>query len=177
MDASTDLKPESSEECARADLAEHGRRSVRVLAKAWNWHRSRVSRFLARLEAETPSETPSLFSETEAETAETPPAPPWRVGDGTDDDRFAWAPENEDVGTNGSMALAIYINPWGNIVLRGDCSGDPCCAHDAVIVINPCDVDIIVERLRVLADEADKLRWQRAEVGVQRSSKGRDGSG
>jgi hypothetical protein len=65
------IKPELDEEGARADLAKHGLRSIRVMAKEWGWHRSRVFRFVARPKAETSetgSETPSLETETARET-------------------------------------------------------------------------------------------------------------
>jgi hypothetical protein len=69
MDAPGDhLRPELDEAGAREDLAAHGKRSIRALARAWNWPASRVFRFLERIEAETPSETAVVFHEIVAET-------------------------------------------------------------------------------------------------------------
>jgi hypothetical protein len=159
MDALNDpLGPAELDEAgARADLAAHGRRSIRALAQAWGWSPSRVFRFLERLEAETASETPQHESETAdlfRETEDDPAASPSR--DTHPEGRFNWAPENEDVLVAGSPPLAIYVNRWGQIVLRSDSYAGPgagCGMDEQVIYLNPCDVYIIIDRLETLAKE------------------------
>ena len=47
-----------TEEQARQWLASNGVQSVRLLAKLWGWHPSKVQRFLSRVRGETPRETP-----------------------------------------------------------------------------------------------------------------------
>jgi hypothetical protein len=176
------MRAQLDEAAARADLAEHGKRSIRALAAAWGWHRSRVSRFLTRLDGETPSlsretpalsrrETPSFESETPAlsrdlegeteEVAETPkgqgyltmgPALKAMIAGGGEN----WRPDNADIVTAGSPALAVYANEWGQIVLCCDCYMAPGAmggSAEAYIVINPRDVDAVIGRLRQLADE------------------------
>jgi hypothetical protein len=166
MDAvSSDLKPEISEELARVDLVAHGKRSLRELARAWNWHVSRVRRFLARLDADTPSDTaadtPEVCRDLEADT---PPlcrdTPPARTGDGSTDDIFDWGWENEDIVTHGSPALAIYATVSRQIAIRCDSFGDTTVPADQRIMINPRDVDLICQRLREVADEVLGSRGQ-----------------
>jgi hypothetical protein len=105
------------------------KRSIRALAKDWGWHPSRVFRFLERIEAETPSktprhesetpsETPDLFRET-AEAGKTPEkpeagryltfGPALKSMCGYGDDSYDWRPDNADIVTSGSPALAIYL--------------------------------------------------------------------
>jgi hypothetical protein len=64
-----------------------------------------------------------------------PPLPPA----GSTDDNFVWRPENEEVVTNGSKPLAIYVNPWGEIVLRGMSEAAPY-SGDPIILISPGEV-------------------------------------
>jgi hypothetical protein len=64
---SNDLKPEFSEEQARADLIEHPGRTDRALAKKWGWPLTRAFRFRKRIDAETPK-TPPKQPETGGET-------------------------------------------------------------------------------------------------------------
>jgi hypothetical protein len=111
---------------------------------------------LARLDAEAPhteAETPHndlCDPHTPHSEAEAPPAP-WRVNDGTVADTFAWREDNDDV------ALAIYINTWAQVVIRGDNNPEcPTCGEpvlNPVILINPRDVEIVIAKLRAVTDE------------------------
>jgi hypothetical protein len=68
------------------------------------------------------------------------------------DDQFNWSPENEDILVPESRALALYINRWGQIVLRQDGGYD----DDVWILINVHDVPRLVERLAELANEVSQ---------------------
>jgi hypothetical protein len=63
------------------------------------------------------------------------------------DDQFNWDPENEEILAPESRALALYINRWGQIVLRQNGGYD----DDVWILINIHDVPRLVERLKELA--------------------------
>jgi hypothetical protein len=63
------------------------------------------------------------------------------------DDGFDWSPENEDVSLPERRALAVYINAWGQIVLRQDGGYD----DDSWTLINVNDVPGLIERLRELS--------------------------
>jgi hypothetical protein len=82
---------------------------------------------------------------------------PPRTSDGTVADTFAWREDNEDIVVAGSPKLAIYINTWGQVVIRGgDNEECPVCGEseiNPVILINPRDVDIVIAKLRVITDE------------------------
>jgi hypothetical protein len=68
----------------------------------------------------------------------------------TDIDRFKWSPDNTDVLVRGTPALAIYMNPWGQIVLRQESESGP--DDDPFVRIDRRDVPALVKRLRELAD-------------------------
>ena len=83
--------------------------------------------------------------------------PPPRESDGTVADTFAWRQDNHDVILAGSPALAIFINTWGQVVIRGDNNPEcPTCGEpvlNPVILINPRDVEIVIAKLREVTDE------------------------
>jgi hypothetical protein len=87
--------PAFTEEQARAWLAEHGKQSVRSLAKVWGWNPTRVHRFIRR---ETPGETPAAVSETPvivSETVETPaPTFDWGKAQHITPNTFAYVDDN-----------------------------------------------------------------------------------
>jgi hypothetical protein len=64
-------------------------------------------------------------------------------------ERFDWDPENKCILVPESRALALYINPWGQIVLRQDGGYD----DDVWILVNVHDVSRLIERLKELARE------------------------
>jgi hypothetical protein len=68
------------------------------------------------------------------------------------DDQFNWGPENEDILAPESRALALYVNRWGQIVLRQKGGYD----DDVWILINIHDVPRLVERLKELAKEVSQ---------------------
>jgi hypothetical protein len=68
------------------------------------------------------------------------------------DDPFKWSPDNVDVLVRGTPALAIYMNPWGQIVLRQESESGP--DDDPFVRIDRRDVPALVKRLRELADGA-----------------------
>jgi hypothetical protein len=72
------------------------------------------------------------------------------VGQG--DVQFNWGPENEDTLAPESRALALYVNRWGQIVLRQNGGYD----DDVWILINIHDVPRLVERLKELAKEVSQ---------------------
>jgi hypothetical protein len=67
-------------------------------------------------------------------------------------DQFNWGPENEDILAPESRALALYVNRWGQIVLRQNGGYD----DDVWILINIHDVPRLVERLKELAKEVSQ---------------------
>jgi hypothetical protein len=171
MDAiSSDLRPEFDETAARADLEAHGKRSIRALAEAWGWTAWRVRRFL---EAEAPhSEPHKELCEPHTEPhkgrtedvcgphsdAQEPHSelPPWRANDGSVDHSRRWYPENEEVVTPGSPALAIFVNEWNHIVICCDSYSEPGAGggyDEQYIPINPHDAYAVADRLRALANE------------------------
>jgi hypothetical protein len=62
-------------------------------------------------------------------------------------DDFDWGPENKDVLVPDRQAVALYINTWGQIVLR-QCGGYD---DDVWILINAHDVPRLIERLKDLS--------------------------
>ena len=112
-------------------------------------------RLLARI-SETPSETPAKHLTVPADTpCETLPAiveddDPDPVAGGS---RFDWT-NPELVTLHGTPDIAVYANPFGQIVIRGNASDDMCrhSGDDNIIVVNPRDVWILIDALRALAD-------------------------
>ena len=68
-EASTPISEEAARDFIRK-LRDTGqeRPAIRALADHWGWHRSRVARFLSRIDAETPPANRPPVSETQAET-------------------------------------------------------------------------------------------------------------
>ena len=122
-----------TEDEARAWIETHGRGSVRGMAKAWGWTPSRVQRLLAKIAADTPSDTPALFHET-------PDTPPARK---EDPGSFDWC-DVDKVTLAGSPMLAVYEGAQGHIVIR---AAGNFVEDDAVILINPHDLPQVIHKL------------------------------
>jgi hypothetical protein len=168
-----------TEEQARQWLAERGDSSVRQLAKLWGWHPSKVQRYLSRVRSETPRETVSETPTVSADTPDTPDTPQGQgrvlgktpsgtvvaampdasdlddegpsLGKAPYSDDFKWEPENGAVIVAQQQALAIYINRWGQIVIRaaGEDYGE-----DVFIRVSPEHVPALIARLSaILKDE------------------------
>lgn len=124
---------EFTEQQARAWLAEQqgARPSIRACATSWNWPKSRAERFLSRVDAETATETPKPDIERIAEIvrnacAQTAPA--------EKPDPF-FDHDSADLFVPRQCAIAIYENPYGQVVIRAEDMGDD--SDDCVIVSRP----------------------------------------
>ena len=143
-----------TEEQARQWLAAHGTQSVRLLAKLWGWHPSKVQRLLNRVRAETvsdtPADTPRASSTVSAETPETPQAPFARA---PYQDDFDWSPENEAVIVAPQEAIAVYRNVWNQIVIRAEDADD---GVDAFVRISPEHLPRLIAALTRILEEGDR---------------------
>jgi hypothetical protein len=66
-------------------------------------------------------------------------------------DDFEWKPENEAVLLTDRPALAVYLNPWNQIVLRTEARWDE---DDPCIWIDRRDVPALIKRLEALSHGA-----------------------
>jgi hypothetical protein len=169
-----------TEEQARQWLAERGDSSVRQLAKLWGWHPSKVQRCLSRVRSETPRDTVSETPTVSADTPDTPETPQGqgrvlgRTPSGTiaaamptaeelaDDgppiarapysDDFKWEPENGAVIVPQQPAIAVYVNPWGQVVIRaaGEDYGE-----DVFIRVSPEHVPALIAKLTAIMKEVE----------------------
>jgi hypothetical protein len=75
---------------------------------------------------------------------------------GYGDDSYDWRPDNANIVTSGSPALAIFINTWNHIVICCDMYSAPGAgggSDEQYIPINPHDAYAVADRLRAVADE------------------------
>jgi hypothetical protein len=158
----TDLAPDSSpaipftEAQARAWLDANGQQSIRLTAKLFGWHPSRVKRFLDRAGRETApetvSETPaSVSAETPAVSSETPPL-------------FRETPETPDEAgfdyRRAECVLPMHTSVWAYVdQATGDLwisASDPLRRCDTELRINAEDVAEFVDRLVELVQPAHR---------------------
>jgi hypothetical protein len=61
--------------------------------------------------------------------------------------RFDWGPDNDDLLVPSQPALAVYVNPWGQIVIRqeGEIFED-----DSYVIIGSAHVPALIEKLQEL---------------------------
>jgi hypothetical protein len=143
-----------SEDQARAWLAENrGGATVRELADQWGWHRSSVQRFLSRIKSETGRETGETSCETTAETQRcltivNPPVIPRR-----EDDGFDWSASNPDVVVPEQRPIAVYANPYQQVVLRVE--GTEFDDGDPFIAISVEHVPAVIEKMRAVLKELE----------------------
>ena len=67
------------------------------------------------------------------------------------DDKFNWGPENEDVVVPEQKALAIYANPWGQVVIRQEAAWDE--SEDRFLVISWENLPKVIEQLTKIRDD------------------------
>jgi hypothetical protein len=130
-----------TEDRARQWLADNtsSAKTVRELAELWGWHRSSVSRFLSRIRGETSPETKAETAET-SETAAPPISP-----------EFDWSPKSEDLIVPSQQALAVYLNGYGQLVIRAQGYDD----EDTFICVSPEYVPRLIEKLRAVLKELE----------------------
>lgn len=132
---------------------ERPRPSIRTLAKVWGWHRSRVERFLKKIDVEnteTIGETPTETAPLTTTQSEAPAEP--ADDEGTEPDFFA--PDSPDLVQAGVPAIAIYENVNGQIAIRAWNWPD----EDAVIVVSPASVPAVIRRLHELRMQIERHR-------------------
>jgi hypothetical protein len=151
-------------------------KTIREIAAIWGWSRSTTQRLMSRVGQErgTSVGQDAKFDETRGtsgtsgtarETAEgegrvlgrTPsgtiaaamPTAEELADDGPPDD-FKWEPENEAVIVAQQQAIAIYINPWGQVVIRaaGEDYGE-----DVFIRVSPEHVPALIAKLTAILKE------------------------
>src|SRR5258707_6716418 len=66
--------------------------------------------------------------------------------------RFDWGPDNDDLLVPSQPALAVYVNPWGQIVIRqeGEIFQD-----DSYVIIGSAHVPALIEKLQELISDTD----------------------
>jgi hypothetical protein len=67
-----------------------------------------------------------------------------------DDDRFDWSPENPDLVAPSQPATAVYLNPYGCVVIRQESTGLNECGdlEDPFVMITPHNVPALIARLQ-----------------------------
>lgn len=167
---------EFTETQARADLDKHeGRRpSIRALASAWGWNKSRTERFLSRVDSETARETDEtaptreqmktlltngladfnakIGAKDEAAIIEhfTDRAMARIAGedaDGHEADEFDWHSESDrdSVVLPEQRQTAIYFNRSGELVIRQEKAWDQ--EDDSFIYIGKANAQAFLDRL------------------------------
>ena len=157
-------------------------KTIREIASIWGWSRSTTQRFLSRddiaavqnilsrgtrvgQDAETggtngtsdegrvlgrsPSGTVAAAMPTVADLADD--GPPIARAPYSDD--FKWEPENEAVIVAEQRAIAVYRNPWGQVVIRASASeyGD----EDSFVVVSPEHVPALIAKLTAILKETE----------------------
>jgi hypothetical protein len=90
---------------------------------------------------------------------DTPTAPPIKsegdavvrtnqICDASNDGNFKWEPENADVLLPAQQALAVYINPWGQIVMRQEAYWNE--DDDSYVIIGTQHVPALIKKLQEL---------------------------
>jgi hypothetical protein len=116
------------------------RPSVRALEIQWGWSRSTVARFLSQHDG-TPSGTAP--GQAPCPTPATPMEP--------DAEQYDWTTANTDIVVHHEPALAIYCNPYGQVVIRRDCQED--CENDHFVFFSPNRAAAVIAGIqRVLRD-------------------------
>jgi hypothetical protein len=68
-----------------------------------------------------------------------------------DDERFKWGFDNPDVAIPEQVATAVYVNPWGQVVIRQERRWDE--EADPYVVIDYAHLPELIHRLRIIADQ------------------------
>jgi hypothetical protein len=102
-----------------------------------------------RVLGRTPSGTIAAAMPTAEELADD--GPPIARAPYSDD--FKWEPENEAVIVAQQQAIAIYINPWGQVVIRAGAAdyGE----EDAFVVVSPEHVPALIAKLTAILREVE----------------------
>src|SRR5262249_44715682 len=64
-------------------------------------------------------------------------------------DDFEWNPENGAVIVPQQQALAVYINPWGQVVIRA--AGEDAYGEDSFVVVSREHLPALIARLTAIA--------------------------
>jgi hypothetical protein len=99
-------------------------------------------------------DSPDLLDEQKPATKEvSAPAKPSSAGYGRapSEDDFRWDPENEDIIVPEQSALAVYLNRWGQVVIREERSWDR--DEDWYIRISRENLPSVITRLQALLAE------------------------
>jgi len=65
-------------------------------------------------------------------------------------DDFKWSPENGAVIVPQQQALAVYVNPWGQVVIRAAEANE---GEDAFIVVSPEHLPALIAKLSAILKE------------------------
>jgi hypothetical protein len=108
------------------------RPSLRQLATAWCWSKSKVDRLVSRFDAETGGETPPGTP-----AVVSPPAP---TPDATDD--FDWRTDDAVV-LRSQPATAIFFNRDDDLIIRQQCDHD----DDVAVIVTKQNVSAFLDAL------------------------------
>lgn len=78
-------------------------------------------------------------------------------------DDFDWSSNNEDVIVPEQRATAVYVNPWGQAVIRQERAWND--EADTVVVVDHAHLPEVIKSLRVIAD-APVMREERPQSDV-----------
>jgi hypothetical protein len=68
-------------------------------------------------------------------------------------DGFDWSAKNPDLVAPGQMAVAAYLNPYGQVCIRQECG--PLEEDDPYILVGRSDIRALIRRLEELSREAE----------------------
>jgi hypothetical protein len=78
-------------------------------------------------------------------------------------DDFDWSSSNEDVIVPEQRATAVYVNPWGQAVIRQERAWND--EEDTSVVVDHAHLPDVIKALRVIAD-APVMREERLQADV-----------
>jgi hypothetical protein len=113
-------------------------KTVREIAELWGWSKSATQRFVSRCGTK-----PGTRPETRPETRETD-----ALSRETDEADFHWS-DDQAVVVQHQPALAVYLNPLDQIVLRAHGGYD----DDSIIIVSAENVPKVIAKLTALLKE------------------------
>ena len=72
-------------------------------------------------------------------------------------DRFDWHRDNPDVLFRSYGDVAMYLNPYGDVVVR---QNDPFDTDDSIVIIPVANADAFAQRFKELVDESRRYDWR-----------------
>ena len=121
------------------------RPSIREMAKLWGWAPATAGRFVQAFDVETKPVVSAVSRPSARPEPET-------------EENFDWSAANPDLVVPHQPAIAVYGNPFGQIIIRTENTDFGSCEEDRFVQITPHHLPAVIRKLQAVAAEieADK---------------------